>query len=62
MRKLWVLFFVLHGLLLCGCSSTNTIKVKSDEVIEVEQEQLQESSLLDVGIIVFEGGEISEEQ
>ena len=61
-RKLWVLFFVLHGLLLCGCSSTNTITVKSDEVIEVEQEQLQERSLLDVGIIVFEGGEISEEQ
>ena len=61
---LWVLLFALHGLLLFGCSSSgsNSIKVNPDEVIEVEQKQLQESNLLDVGIIVFKAGEISKEQ
>jgi hypothetical protein len=40
----------------------NSVKVDTDEAIEVEQTQLQESNLLDVGIIIFEGGEISQEQ
>ena len=50
------------ALFLFGCAQSGAIKVKSDEAIEVEQEQLQESNLLDVGIIVFAAGEISEEQ
>ena len=45
-----------------GCAPANTIKVDSQEEIEVEQIQLQESNLLDVGILIFDGGEISEEQ
>ena len=61
-RFLRVLLVALLGLILYGCSSSNFIKVNSDEAIEVEQTQLQESNLLDVGVIVFEGGEISEEQ
>ena len=61
-RSLWFIFFALHGLALYGCGPANTVNVKSDEAIEVEETQLQESNLLDVGIIVFEGGEISEEQ
>lgn len=47
---------------MCGCTPANTIKVDSDEAIEVETTQLQESNLLDVGIVVLDGGEISEEQ
>ena len=60
--SIWLLLFAMYGLFLYGCSPANTINVKSNEAIEVEQTQLQESNLLDVGIIVFEGGEISKEQ
>ena len=47
---------------MCGCTPPNTIKVDNKEQIEVEQTQLQESNLLDVGIVVLDGGEISKEQ
>lgn len=62
MRGSWVLVLVVCVLIVCGCSPANTINVKSNEAIEVEQTQLQESNLLDVGIIVFAGGKISEQQ
>ena len=61
-RFIWILLLAFHGVLLYGCSSSNSIKVKPDEAIEVEQTQLQESNLLDVGIIVFKAGQISNEQ
>ena len=47
---------------MCGCAPAGTIKVDTDEKIEVEQTQLQESSLLDVGIVIIDGGEISKKQ
>ena len=47
---------------MCGCGPANTIKVDNQEQIEVEQTQLQESNLLDVGIVILDGGVISEEQ
>jgi len=36
-----------------GCA-TNTVKVNPEEEIEIETTQLQESKLLDVGILLFE--------
>ena len=45
-----------------GCTPPNTVSVKPNEGIQVEQTQLRESSLLDVGIVVFAGGEISQRQ
>lgn len=44
-----------------GCA-TNTVKVNPEEEIETETTQLQESKLLDVGILLFEKGEITEKQ
>ncbi len=38
------------------------IKVDANEEIEIEQVQLQESHLLDVGIVVFNAGDVSLEQ
>lgn len=49
-------------LLLSGCASVGTIKVDNDQKIEIEQTQLEESSLLDVGVVVFKAGEINPEQ
>ncbi|MFK8026479.1 MAG: hypothetical protein AB8C40_00290 [Gammaproteobacteria bacterium] len=49
-------------LFLSGCTPMGTIKVDADEEIEIEQAQLQERNLLDVGVIVFKAGEISAEQ
>ncbi len=54
--------YLLLLLVFSGCSSVGAIKVDADEKIEIEQTQLQEKNLLDVGVIVFEGGEISPEQ
>ena len=61
-ERFWLFLFILNGGMLFGCAPTNSTYVKSDEQIVVEQTQLQESNLLDVGIIVFQGGEISQEQ
>ena len=58
----YLLLFACGMLALTACTPPNTVKVEQDEAIEVEQAQLQESNLLDVGIVVFDGGEISEEQ
>lgn len=44
-----------------GCA-TNTVKVNTKEEIETETTQLQESKLLDVGILLFETGKITEKQ
>ncbi len=48
-------------LILTGCSTTG-IKVNEAEEIETETTQLQESMLLDVGILLFEKGEITDKQ
>ncbi|MEM8845067.1 MAG: hypothetical protein AAGB35_08490 [Pseudomonadota bacterium] len=58
----YFLLFACVILAVTACTPPNTVKVEHDEAIEVEQAQLQESNLLDVGIVVFDGGEISEEQ
>ncbi len=56
------LFSILLLLLfLNGCSTTG-VKVSEPEEIETETTQLQESNLLDVGILLFEKGEITEKQ
>ena len=44
-----------------GCAST-TVKVDAAEEIESETTQLQESKLLDVGILLFAQGKITEKQ
>ena len=44
-----------------GCSTTG-VKVTDAEEIEAETTQLQESNLLDVGILLFKKGEITEKQ
>lgn len=59
MRLLGLLGAVL---LVTGCSTGGGIKVDSDEAIEIEQTQLQESNLLDVGILLLEAGEITPER
>ena len=53
-----ILFLIL---ILTGCSSTG-VKVTEPEEIEAEVTQLQESNLLDVGILLFEEGEITDKQ
>ncbi len=44
-----------------GCATT-TVKVNDEEEIESETTQLQDSKLLDVGILIFEEGEVTEKQ
>lgn len=44
-----------------ACSTTG-VKVSEPEEIETETSQLQESNLLDVGILLFEEGDITEKQ
>lgn len=56
-----LIFSIIIALFFSGCAS-NTVKVKDGEEINIETTQLQESSLLDVGILVFEKGEITEKQ
>ncbi|MBT8113083.1 MAG: hypothetical protein KJO81_10945 [Gammaproteobacteria bacterium] len=53
--------FLFLILIFSGCSTTG-IKVTEPEEIEAETTQLQESNLLDVGILLFEEGEITEKQ
>ncbi len=52
---------VFFTCLISGCA-TNTVKVKDSVEIESETAQLQESNLLDVGILVFDKGELTEKQ
>ena len=56
-----LLLVLLLMLFFSGCSSTG-VKVTGPEEIETETTQLQESNLLDVGILLFEEGEVSEKQ
>jgi len=53
--------FLLTTLIFSGCAST-TVKVENAEEIETETSQLQDSNLLDVGILLFDEGEITEKQ
>lgn len=54
-------YFLILILIISGCSTTG-VKVTEPEEIETETTQLQESNLLDVGILLFEEGEITEKQ
>lgn len=54
-------YFIFLILIISGCSTTG-VKVTEPEEIEAETTQLQESNLLDVGILLFEEGEITEKQ
>jgi len=60
-KNITLLLTLLLALFLGGCSTTG-VKVIEPEEIETETEQLQESSLLDVGILLFDKGEITEKQ
>jgi hypothetical protein len=55
-------FFVGFLILCFSACSTTGIKVTEPEEIEIETSQLQESNLLDVGILLFEKGEITDKQ
>ena len=59
----FLLFFLIlfPVIIISGCSTT-AVKVEQPEKIEYETTQLQESSLLDVGILLFDAGEITEKQ
>jgi len=57
--SLFLAFFLM--LFFSGCSTTG-VKVTEPEEIETETTQLQESNLLDVGILLFAEGEISDKQ
>jgi len=56
----YLLALVLLTLLFSGCATT-TLNVDTDEV-ETETTQLDESNLLDVGIILFDEGEVTDKQ
>jgi len=49
-------------LLISGCTTTTGISANEPEKIETETTQLQDSNLLDVGILLFNEGEITEKQ
>jgi len=55
-------FLVLFLVLFFSACSTTGVKVTEPEEIETETTQLQESNLLDVGILLFAEGEISDKQ
>jgi len=55
-------FLILFLALILSSCSTTGVKVTDAEVIEAETTQLQESNLLDVGILLFEKGEITDKQ
>ena len=55
-------FSVLLLILFLSACSTTAVKVDNPEEIQAETTQLQESNLLDVGILLFEEGEVTEEQ
>ncbi len=56
------LFLILFPVIIFSGCSTTGVKIDEPEEIESETSQLQESSLLDVGILLFEAGEITEKQ
>ena len=56
------LFFIVIVILFFGACSTTGVKVTEPEEIEIETSQLQESNLLDVGILLFAEGEITDKQ
>jgi hypothetical protein len=58
----YLLFFIFATTFFLSSCATNTIKISDGEKIESEIYQLQESGLLDVGILLFEKGEITEKQ
>lgn len=49
-------------ILLTGSCAPSTVRVSGGEELESETVQLQESRLLDVGVLLFEEGEITEQQ
>ena len=53
-----LIFSIIITLFFSGCAS-NTVKVKDGEELNTETTQLQESRLLDVGILVFEKGDVT---
>ena len=55
------LVLIFFFLLVSGCA-TQAVKVDDREEIELETVQLRESRLLDVGILLFEKGEITRDQ
>ena len=57
LAPLWLTIIVLTS----SCAP-NTVRVSGGEEIESETVQLQESQLLDVGVLLFEEGEITEQQ
>ena len=56
------LLVALLILLINGCTTTTGINANEPEEIETETTQLQDSNLLDVGILLFNEGEITEKQ
>jgi len=60
-NNILLFLIVLLALSFSGCSTTG-VKVTEAEGIETETTQLQESNLLDVGILLFEEGEITDKQ
>ncbi len=59
-NNLYLLIFFI-AFIFSGCAST-AVKVKDAEEIDTEATQLQDSNLLDVGILLFNKGEITEKQ
>ena len=55
-------FLWLTIIVLTSSCAPNTVRVSGGEEIESETVQLQESQLLDVGVLLFEEGEITEQQ
>lgn len=60
-NKLIFIFVIFLTFIFSACSTTG-VKVADHEEIDIETTQLQESNLLDVGILLFEKGEITKKQ
>lgn len=56
-----LLLILFATFIFSGCA-TNAVKVEDAEEIDTETSQLQESNLLDVGILLFDKGEVTEKQ
>ncbi|QMU61985.1 MAG: hypothetical protein GKR92_09885 [Gammaproteobacteria bacterium] len=61
-NNIYSLLLTLFIILVSSSCSTTGVKVTEAEEIETETTQLQESNLLDVGILLFEKGEITDKQ
>ncbi|MGH1537220.1 MAG: hypothetical protein ACRBDX_04110, partial [Gammaproteobacteria bacterium] len=55
-------FLILLSIFIFSACSTTAVKVDAPEEIEAETTQLQESNLLDVGILLFEEGKVTDKQ